>query len=45
MEKQKTDYELYLERFCKCHDLEPEEAEKMAIVKETKRYYEEGEIY
>ena len=42
MEKEKTDYEKYLEQFCKCHGITPEEAEQMAIVIETKKYYEDN---
>lgn len=41
MEKQKTKYELYLERFCERHNMEPEEAEQLAVVKITKQYFKE----
>lgn len=39
MEKE-NDYESYLERYCKSHNLTPEEAEKHKLVQEVKQYYE-----
>lgn len=36
------DYEEYLERYCKQHKISKEEAEKHALVKETKKYYEDS---
>lgn len=43
MEKHENDYELYLKRFCENNHIKPEEAEQLAIVKEMKQYYEEGD--
>lgn len=39
MEKIKTKYELYLERYCINHNLSKDEAEKHAVVKEVKQQY------
>lgn len=43
MEKQKTNYELYLERFCERRHMTREEAEQLAVIQEVKRNYEEGD--
>lgn len=44
MEEIKTKYELYLERYCKNHNLSKDEADEHAIVKEVKKQYmDEGE--
>lgn len=36
-----SDFEAYLERYCKKHNITKEEAEAHALVKEVKKYYEE----
>lgn len=35
------DFERYLERYCKKHEISPEEAKEHYLVKEVKVYYEE----
>lgn len=42
MTEQKTDYEIYLERYCNKRKLTKEVAERHLIVKLVKKYYEEG---
>lgn len=37
-----SDYEEYLERYCRKHKITKEEAESHALVKEIKKYYEES---
>lgn len=44
MEEQKTNYESYLERFCETYHVESDTAKQLAVVREVKRYYEEGDI-
>lgn len=36
-----SDYERYLERYCKTYHISPEEAEKHLLVREVKAMYEE----
>ena len=43
METSKSNYELYLERYCKTYGLTPEEAEQHYVVRDVKKYYEESE--
>lgn len=42
MTEQKSDYEIYLKRYCEKRRLPKEVAERHLIVRETKKYYEEG---
>lgn len=38
-----SDYEQYLEKYCKKHKISKEEAEKHALVKEVKKQYENND--
>ena len=41
MAEERSDYELYVEKFAKDKGITPEEATEHAIVKHTREYYEE----
>lgn len=38
-----ADYEQYLERYCKTHNISKSEAEQHAVVKEVKQQYEKND--
>lgn len=42
MTEQKSDYEIYLKRYCEKRRLPKEVAESHALVKEVKKFYEES---
>lgn len=42
-EEVKSDFEAYVERYCRKHKITPEEAKQHALVRDVKEYYESME--
>lgn len=42
-EKVEMDFNAYVERYCKKHQITPEEAKEHLLVKEVRKYYESEE--